>query len=99
MVPDLHDDIIIQGITETGSRFRPSDWAERLAGNYARLGADRRVIYSERLLPATRDGVVCLVVKSDLARVNPSAYDEVLNFARANRLMLVHGPGGTASLD
>lgn len=79
--------IIIQGITENGGRFRPSDWAERIAGNYAHLGSDRRVTYSEQVLPATRDGIICLVVRKALEQSNPSAYAEVLHFAQMNRLV------------
>jgi len=87
--------IVIQGITEGGRRFRPSDWAERLAGNYARVGSDRRIVYSDEIAPATRDGMVCLVVSGSLARNNPSAYAEVLCFARMNQLVCIGlQPGG-----
>ncbi len=86
--------LIIQGITESGGRFRPSDWAERLAGNYARVDWDRRLIYSEDIAPATRDGMVCLVVRGSMARNNPSAYAEVLCFARMNKLVCIGLPQG-----
>jgi hypothetical protein len=88
--------VIIQGITESGGRFRPSDWAERLAGNYARFDLDRRLVYSEDIAPATRDGMVCLVVRGSLARANPSAYAEVMCFARMNQLVCVGLPRGLA---
>jgi hypothetical protein len=92
--------LIIQGITESGGRFRPSDWAERLAGNYARVNWDRRVVYSEDIAPATREGVACLVVRGSLARANPTAYAEVMCFARMNQLVCVGLPQGLAdSLD
>jgi hypothetical protein len=84
--------LIIQGITENGGRFRPSDWAERLAGNYARFDLDRRVVYCEDITPATRDGMVCLVVRGALARNNPSAYAEVMCFARMNKLVCIGLP-------
>lgn len=84
--------LIIQGITESGGRFRPSDWAERLAGNYARVDLDRRVVYCEDITPATRDGMVCLVVRSALARNNPSVYTEVMCFARMNKLVCIGLP-------
>jgi hypothetical protein len=84
--------VIIQGITESGGRFRPSDWAERLAGNFARMDWDRRVVYCKEVTPATRDGVMCLVVHAALARDNPSAYAEVLDFARINKLVCISEP-------
>ncbi|MBK6741952.1 MAG: DUF3579 domain-containing protein [Hydrogenophilales bacterium] len=84
--------VVIQGITESGGRFRPSDWAERLAGNFARVDWDRRVVYSREVTPATRDGVMCLVVLGSLARDNPSAYAEVLDFARMNKLVCIGEP-------
>ena len=84
--------VVIQGITESGGRFRPSDWAERLAGNFARVDWDRRVVYSQEVTPATRDGVMCLVVLGSLARNNPSAYAEVLDFARMNKQVCIGEP-------
>ena len=84
--------VVIQGITESGGRFRPSDWAERLAGNFARVDWDRRVVYSQEVTPATRDGVMCLVVLGSLARNNPSAYAEVLDVARMNKLVCIGEP-------
>ena len=32
MVPTLSKEVFIQGLTLDGKTFRPSDWAERLAG-------------------------------------------------------------------
>jgi len=91
-------DVIIQGITESGRRFRPSDWAERLAGNFAHFDWDRRVVYSDEVTPATRDGVMCLVVLGSLARNNPSAYAEVLDFARNNKLVCIGAQADTPSV-
>ena len=40
-MPDLPVEIVIQGITEGGDTFLPSDWAERLCGVMSAFGADR----------------------------------------------------------
>lgn len=40
-----HEFVII-GLTRSGKRFRPSDWAERLAGVMAQFGGEPPVRYS-----------------------------------------------------
>ena len=52
---------VIHGVTESGSRFRPSDWAERLAGVMAQFrpagSAGNHLTYSPYVLPVVIDGV------------------------------------------
>jgi hypothetical protein len=45
-MPDAASEILIIGITESGSTFRPSDWAERLCGVMSLFGEDQRISYS-----------------------------------------------------
>lgn len=88
--------VFIQGITSTGRVFRPSDWAERLAGvmsqfrpagSAARAGAHLR--YSPWCVPTAMDGVKCVVVHTALRDHEPMAWDFVMNFARDNDLQVV----------
>ena len=51
-------EIVIQGVTAAGEKFRPSDWAERLCGMMSVFGEDRQLSYSPYLKPATVDGIV-----------------------------------------
>lgn len=87
-------ELFIQGITQDGKTFRPSDWAERLAGVMCRFqpGGNRpgaHLGYSPWCTPTTVSGVKCVVVHSDLQDYDPMAWDFVLNFARDNRLQVV----------
>ena len=85
-------DFIIQGLTQDGRRFRPSDWAERLAGVMAQFrpggagAAGAHISYSPWCVPTVIDGVKCVVVKPALREHEPMAWDFVLGFARDNEL-------------
>ena len=82
----------IQGVTLAGKPFRPSDWAERLAGalssfrprNARRIGA--HIGYSPLCVPRIVGGVKCVIVSEALRDVEPMAWDFVMNFARDNDL-------------
>lgn len=89
-------EIFIQGITKSGRPFRPSDWAERLAGAMssfrpggARAGIGAHIGYSPYCVPTLVNGVKCVVVNEALRDVEPMAWDFVMNFARDNDLQVV----------
>ncbi|HEY0295864.1 MAG TPA: DUF3579 domain-containing protein [Bordetella sp.] len=81
---------LIYGITESGSRFRPSDWAERLAGVMAQFRppgvVGTHLTYSPYVLPVVMDGVRGVVVDQRLRELEPLAYKFVVDFARDNNL-------------
>lgn len=85
-------EVFIQGITQSGRPFRPSDWAERLAGamsSFRPPGGQRAHIgYSPYCFPTVLDGVKCVVVNEALREVEPRAWDFVMNFARDNELQV-----------
>ena len=94
MVSDSAKEVFIQGITREGKTFRPSDWAERLAGVMSpfRPGGAQpgsHLSYSPWCIPTTLGGVKCVVVRRELQGHEPMAWDFVLNFARDNDLQLV----------
>jgi len=78
---------IIRGITTKGSRFRPSDWADRLAGAFAVIDPNFRTNYSPYVQPKTMDGIRCVVVDRQLKDIDPNAYRFLQNFARSNELL------------
>lgn len=93
MVSPSSKEVFIQGITQDGKTFRPSDWAERLAGVMSsfRPGGARpgsHLSYSPWCIPTTLNGVKCVVVHSDLRDHEPMAWDFVINFARDNNLQV-----------
>ncbi|NWG74920.1 MAG: DUF3579 domain-containing protein [Rubrivivax sp.] len=86
--------IFIQGLTRDGRTFRPSDWAERLAGALAsfrpggaKTGPGSHIGYSPLCVPRVINGVKCVIVSEELRRVEPMAWDFVVNFARDNDLV------------
>ena len=78
---------IIRGITSKGSRFRPSDWADRLAGAFSKIDPNNRTRYSPYVQPTTMDGICCIVVDKKLKESDPNAYRFLQTFANSNELM------------
>ncbi len=87
--------IFIQGVTLEGKTFRPSDWAERLAGAMACFrpggvvrggGIGAFIGYSPYCVPRVINGVKCVIVNEALRDVEPMAWDFVMHFARDNHL-------------
>jgi Protein of unknown function (DUF3579) len=96
----------ILGLTLEGRTFRPSDWAERLAGAMSsfrpgggRGGIGSYIGYSPYCVPQVVDGVKCVLVSEALKGIEPMAWDFVMNFARDNQLrvaeVLPEGPKPT----
>jgi len=93
MVSPTAKQVFIQGITQDGRTFRPSDWAERLAGVMSPFrpgGASpgSHLSYSPWCVPNTINGIKCVVVHVDLKDAEPMAWDFVMHFARDNRLQV-----------
>ncbi len=87
---------VLYGVTESGSTFRPSDWAERLAGvlaPYRPTGVPAsHISYSPYAIPKVIDGVRCVVVDERLRNLEPLAWKFVHDFARDNKLKTSFGP-------
>ncbi|SOE48954.1 PhnO-related protein [plant metagenome] len=81
---------ILHGVTQDGHRFRPSDWAERLAGVMASFrppgAAGNHLTYSPYVVPVLIDGERCVVVDQRLRDLEPLAWKFVMDFARDNGL-------------
>lgn len=88
MADDRQDKIVIEGLDQEGHKFRPSDWAERVAAILASYDEDRRLRYSTDVSPCTIQGTRCLVVTQDMANRNPDGYKFVMQFANDNGLRI-----------
>jgi hypothetical protein len=93
MVSSHAKEVVILGRTRAGKTFRPSDWAERLAGvmsSFRPGGAQPSsyLSYSPWCLPTVVDGVKAVVVNRQLRELEPMAWDFVLNFAKDNDLQV-----------
>ena len=86
---------VILGITREGRTFRPSDWAERLAGAMSsfrpvgsKAGPGAHIGYSPYCVPQVIDGVRSVIVDEALRDLEPMAWDFVTNFAQDNNLQM-----------
>ncbi|MEY5099492.1 MAG: hypothetical protein RJA36_2211 [Pseudomonadota bacterium] len=87
-------EVFIQGVTRSGKTFRPSDWAERLAGvmSQFRPGGTQpgnHLSYSPWCIPKVINGIKCVVVHTDLRDYDTMAWNFVMGFARDNELQVV----------
>jgi len=94
MVSHSAKEVFILGLTQEGRTFRPSDWAERLAGVMSQFrpgGATpgSHLSYSPWCVPNTLDGNKCVIVHTDLRDEEPMAWNFVMNFAKDNNLQVV----------
>ncbi len=88
-------EFLIQGITQDGKTFRPSDWSERLAGAMSSFRPDAMeggkasfIGYSPYCVPRIVNGVKCVFVSERLRELEPMAWDFVMQFARENQLQV-----------
>jgi hypothetical protein len=89
LVSDDVKKIIIEGITENGRKFRPSDWAERMSGALSTFGRDHRIQYSPLLQPMTVNGVKCVAVDPQLKDSAPEMFAYIMRWADANHLNVI----------
>ncbi|KAB2309171.1 DUF3579 domain-containing protein [Betaproteobacteria bacterium SCN2] len=80
--------LIIRGVTRAGQTFRPSDWAERLAGVLSVFSIDSRINYSPYLHPTSCEKLKCLVVDTQLEEIDNRAWGFIMGFARDNDLVV-----------
>jgi hypothetical protein len=83
--------IVIVGMTASGQKFRPGDWADRLCGMMSVFGEDRLLSYSPYLKLVMVNRVTCVVVDRDLEQLDPAAFKFLMGFATDNELTLRPG--------
>jgi hypothetical protein len=88
--------IYILGLTGKGRAFRPSDWAERLAGvmSQFRPGGPQpgsHLGYSPWCIPTSIGDTKCVIIHPDLREHDVMAWDFCINFARDNDLQTSEG--------
>ena len=96
MATTLAKEIYILGLTHQGRAFRPSDWAERLAGvmSQFRPGGPQpgsHLGYSPWCIPTSIGDTKCVIVHPDLREHDVMAWDFCLNFARDNDMQTSEG--------
>ncbi len=95
---DKFRQFFVHGVTSDGRLFRPSDWAERLAGVLScyrpggmATGRDAFIGYSPYVRPIVIGKVKCVLVDERLRDVERKAFDFVMSFARDNDLPVTEG--------
>jgi hypothetical protein len=93
MVSNSAKEVFILGVTQDGRTFRPSDWAERLAGVMSQfrpggVSPGSHLSYSPWCIPTTMGRDKCVVVHQDLREYNVMAWDFVMSFAKDNNLQV-----------
>ncbi len=86
--------IIIEGITQGGRKFRPSDWSERMSGALSTFGRDHRIQYSPLLQPLTINGVKCIALDPKLQEHFPEMYSYIMGWATNNDLVVTESDVG-----
>lgn len=88
--------VTIYGVTTDGRIFRPSDWADRLAGAIAGVVAQSERLYSRPssaflpcCAPGLSDGARCILANQRLRELDIRAWEFLLTFARENELITV----------
>jgi len=94
MISQDAQELFIVGVTSDGKGFRPSDWAERLAGVMSAFrpggpSPGSHLSYSPWCVPNSLNGFKCVVVNSQLKAAEPMAWDFVMNFAKDNDLQVL----------
>ena len=91
---------LIEGRTNAGKPFRPSDWAERLAGvlsvfrpGYRANGSvgfgQSTAGYSPYAQPVVVAGLKCVVIDARIKELEPMAWEFICGFATDNDLPMV----------
>ncbi len=83
----MHCKYIIEGVTEDGRKFRPSDWIDRISS----MGAtyyNQRLVYSDLLHPELYNGQKCLIIDTELEIKDPGMFQYVMNFVNSNGLKM-----------
>ncbi|MBB1075722.1 DUF3579 domain-containing protein [Rhodoferax sp. 4810] len=96
MVSHTSHKVYILGVTHAGRAFRPSDWAERLAGVMSQFRPGmvlpgRHFTYSPWCVPTSVNGVRCVIVDDALRKHDVMAWDFCMNFAKDNELQTFEG--------
>lgn len=92
--PTPPKEYFIQGVTQDGKAFRPSDWSERLCGVMSQFrpegsgGMHAHLGYSPYVRPIVTEGVKGVVVDERLRELEPKALEFVLGFAKENNLVM-----------
>lgn len=82
-------ELVIYGETNKGKKFRPSDWAERLAGLSSIFEENKRLCYSLYIQPGFNEEASYLIVKKGISICDKNLLPFLITFAKDNDLKLI----------
>ena len=88
---DRPEYIFIKGVTKSGRKFRPSDWADRLYGavaTYASESEQNKKLIADSVCLIERDGIKGIVVNPLLNKLEPQLFRFMDSFAADNALTM-----------
>ena len=88
-VLQLKNKIFVTNTTTENTRFRPSDWVERIASCNALFNTDRRLHYQNKLMPVYKQNEKYLSIDLSLEQSHPELWDYVMGFIATNKLTTV----------
>ena len=80
--------ILIEGRTQSGQPFRPSNWAERFSDKMCMIDSRQIHRHSPLLRPIIQNGIKCLLIDTRLEKSQPQLYQFVMQFAKINKLVV-----------
>jgi len=83
----VHCKYIVQGVTSSGRKFRPSDWIDRMASMGAKY-VNRRLVFSDLMHPELYEGQKCLIIDAELEIKDPCMFQHVMSFVQSNDLQV-----------
>lgn len=83
--------IMIEGVTNSGQAFRPSNWAHRISYGMA-VYKQHRIRYSPLLTPYEhKNGYQCILIDHRLKDTNVTMYNSIMQFAKYHNLRICQG--------
>jgi uncharacterized protein DUF3579 len=78
--------ILLRGVTKSGNKFRPSDWAERLYYALATYSPTGRLVFNPLVNLKQGEKYKCFVINPELKKKDRMTYDFLVDFAKSNEL-------------
>lgn len=69
-----------------------------MSGMLSTFGDDHRIHYSPQLKPMSYGGNKCIAIDRDLENSNPGVFNQIIDFAKRNELVIADGQGDEIEL-
>lgn len=84
---EVEEFIVICGKTDSGQKFRPSDWCDRLRSTLNALGEEQAEEFAQYVHIVNFENGKCVMISTELQSISPPLYRFFLKFAKDNNLV------------